>query len=324
MRHEPVGWRLCFDLFCFAEQEFTCTNAVFNLTEKKDVKETESRIAIYEAAHRDDIIANRVRQVQVWLQPLGCEGENERCFGSWPLFIAGGGGQIARRRSRNRRRSGAGGAWVSVLIICSCARRAGFSIRLTSTRSALHRQRQAHRISGLQTSRVRLPGRYPRCGVLPQCMQRLPFPALSAQSQPPPAQPPLRAPLLCRRWRRVSPSRWCGHAATTAPSAQWQQERALCVPTVWHSLRGGADRSPQDPRQQGALQPIPLGVAQHHTSGADISEAEARENDRKAALASGYPPGAATRPATRRPRVQELALKPSLRRAFLSAQPAHC
>lgn len=38
--------------------------AVFNLSEKKDVAETERKIAIYEAANRDNIIANRVREAR--------------------------------------------------------------------------------------------------------------------------------------------------------------------------------------------------------------------------------------------------------------------
>lgn len=49
--------------------------AVFNLTEKKDVAETERKIAVYEAANRDNIIANRVREVRTVLRiPLLCDG----------------------------------------------------------------------------------------------------------------------------------------------------------------------------------------------------------------------------------------------------------
>lgn len=50
----------------------------------------------------------------------------------------------------------------------------------------------------------------------------------------------------------------------------------------------------QDPRQQMVAQPLPVGGEHHphHPNGGATTETEARENEQKAALASGYPPGA--------------------------------
>lgn len=92
------------------------------------------------------------------------------------------------------------------------------------------------------------------------------------------------------------------HAVLGCDCSQRTACSTLCIPFV--------SGSSQDPRQQQAVvQPLPLGEhhPHHHHPNGGLSEAEARENDRKAALASGYPPGtpsqvlfAAHRPLLRR------------------------